>query len=124
MHPEIRVLLIEDDEDDFVITRKLLRQIEGARYNLEWIVSFDAGLDALLAGDYDICLCDYRLGEHNGIDLIHEAFNRGCNKPIILLTGQADREVDLEAARAGASDYMIKGQITPDVLERSIRYSI
>lgn len=120
----INVLLIEDDEDDFIITQKLFRRIEGTKYLLDWIPNYDDGLQALLGGENDICLLDYRLGERNGLELIRESFKYGCKVPIILLTGQNDRETDLEAAKAGASDFMVKGQITPDVLERSIRYSI
>lgn len=120
----IKVLLIEDDEDDFYITRKLFLRIEGTQYLLNWITNYDDGLKALLNGEGDICLLDYRLGEKNGLELIRESFGKGCKIPIILLTGQGDREIDLEAAKAGASDFMVKGQISPDVLERSIRYSI
>jgi two-component system sensor histidine kinase/response regulator len=120
----IKVLLVEDDEDDYVITRKLLSRIEGTDYLLDWVTRYDAGLEAIIRSDHDICLLDYRLGERNGLELLREAVAKGCKTPLILLTGQGDREVDLEAARAGASDYIIKGQITAPLLERSIRYAI
>lgn len=120
----IKVLLIEDDEDDVVITRKLLSRIEGTSYPLDWVATYEAGLEAILKGEHDICLLDYRLGELNGLDLLRQAVERNCKIPVILLTGQADREVDLRAARAGAADYMVKGQVTTPLLERSIRYAI
>ena len=53
-----------------------------------------------------------------------EAAIVGCKGPMILLTGQGDRDVDVEATRAGALDYLVKGRIDADVLERSIRYAI
>src|SRR5437660_3190035 len=71
-----------------------------------------------------VYLVDYRLGGRNGLDLLREARERGCRGPIILLTGQGEREVDLEAMKAGAADYLIKGQIDAAQLERSIRYAI
>lgn len=120
----VRVLLIEDDEDDVVMTRALLREIEGIRYELEWISEVEAGLNALEAARHDVCLVDYRLGTHDGIAFLTEAIERGCRIPIILLTGQADHAVDLAAMRAGAADFLSKAQISAQLLERSIRYSI
>ncbi|HBB86522.1 MAG TPA: hybrid sensor histidine kinase/response regulator [Blastocatellia bacterium] len=120
----IKVLLIEDDEDDVLITRKLLSRIEGSRYPLDSVATYEAGLEAILRGEHDICLLDYRLGERNGLDFLRQAAERHCKIPVIVLTGEGDHEVDLEAARAGASDYMYKGQITTPLLERSIRYAI
>ena len=55
---------------------------------------------------------------------MREALAGGCRAPLILLTGQGDREVDLEAMKAGAADYLIKGQIDAPLLERTIRYAV
>jgi signal transduction histidine kinase/HPt (histidine-containing phosphotransfer) domain-containing protein len=120
----IKVLLVEDDDDDVIITRKLLSRIEGTAYPLDSVTSYDAGLEAILKGEHDICLLDYRLGERDGLEFLRQAAERSCKIPVIVLTGVGDREVDLKAARAGASDYMVKGQITTPLLERSIRYAV
>ncbi len=58
------------------------------------------------------------------MDLLREAVAGGCETPIILLTGHGGYDVDVKAMEAGAADYLVKGQITADLLERSIRYSI
>ena len=123
-HPIIKVLLVEDDDDDVLITRKLLSRIEGTVYPLDSVTTYEAGMEAILKAEHDICLLDYRLGERNGLEFLRQAVEKNCKVPIILLTGAGNRQVDLEAARAGASDYMVKGQITTPVLERSIRYAI
>ena len=120
----IKVLLVEDDDDDVIITRKLLSRIKGTAYPLDSVTSYDAGLEAILKGEHDICLLDYRLGERDGLEFLRQAAERSCKIPVIVLTGVGDREVDLKAARAGASDYMVKGQITTPLLERSIRYAV
>jgi len=122
--PVIKVLLVEDDDDDVLITRKLLSRIEGTAYPLDSVPSYEAGMQAILKGEHDICLLDYRLGERNGLEFLRQAVDERCKTPMILLTGSGDRQVDLNAARAGASDYMVKGQITTPLLERSIRYAI
>ena len=117
----LKVLLVEDDEDDYVIICDLLSEME--RFELEWVIDYEDALKAIEREEHDVCLLDYRLGERSGLELLHEALRRGYKAPIILLTGQGDREVDLEAMQAGAADYLIKGQIDAPLLERSIRYA-
>lgn len=119
-----RVLLVDDDEDDYVFTRDMLREIGQSPYDLEWISDYEKALERILQNQHDIYLIDYRLGQRNGLELLREAISRGCLKPIILLTGQGDHQVDVMAMGAGASDYLIKGKIDANLLERSIRYSI
>ena len=122
--PVIRVLLVEDDEDDFILTQDLLKTIRGWRFEVDWIRSYEAGFAAALKNRHDVCLVDYRLGAHNGIELIEGALVGGCQLPIILLTGLGEHEVDVAAMRAGASDYLVKGRLEAAQLERSIRYAI
>ncbi len=117
----LRVLLVEDDEDDYVLIRDLLAEIEGL--DLEWVDGYEEALGALGRVAYDVCLVDYRLGERSGLALMKEAASRGHTVPMILLTGLGDRNVDLEAMRAGAADYLLKGEIDAPTLERSIRYA-
>ncbi|HEY6139576.1 MAG TPA: EAL domain-containing protein [Thermoanaerobaculia bacterium] len=120
----VRILLVEDDEDDFVLTRDLLGESRRTRFELDWISSFDDALDALQRNGHDLALIDYRLGEHDGLELLHYARDLGVTAPLILLTGQGDGDIDLAAMRAGAADYLVKGQIDAPLLERSIRYAL
>lgn len=122
MEPAVRVCLIDDDEEDFLITRDLLRASTEARFELTWVATYDAAVEALRSGRDDVYLVDYRLGAHNGLELI-KAFATS-RFPMIMLTGAAEREVDLEAMRSGAMDYLVKGQVDAAVLERAIRYAI
>jgi signal transduction histidine kinase len=121
-HP-VSVLLIDDDEDDYVLTKELLADAPGARHTLDWAATYDAGLDALCDGTHDVYLLDYRLGAKTGIDLLREAKGRGCSGPVILLTGQGHSKTDLEALAAGADDYLEKAGLTPALLARAIRYA-
>ncbi|HUO56950.1 MAG TPA: PAS domain S-box protein, partial [bacterium] len=73
---------------------------------------------------HDVCLLDYRLEGRNGLDFLKEAGEKGFTTPIILLTGLADYEVDLEAMRLGASDFLHKNKIDKATLERAIRYAL
>lgn len=119
-----RVLLVEDDEEDVLIIRRLLSGISAQEYHLEWTADYDAALELLTGGSFDISLLDYRLGSKSGIDFLKDVSDAGVTTPIIVLTGQGDHEVDLEAMKAGAADYLGKEEIKERTLERSIRYAI
>lgn len=120
----IRVLLVEDDEDDYFLTKQLFGEIEGVFYALEWVNSAAAGLERIAAAQHDIYLVDFRLGDTTGIELVRQAQASGLKAPVIILTGQGEHEIDMAAMRAGASDFLIKGEITPRSLERAVRYAI
>ena len=82
----VKILLIEDDEEDFIIARDLLGDIRGSKFELDWAKTYAEGLETLLRNQHDICLLDYRLGPRNGIELLKVAIERECQSPIILLT--------------------------------------
>ena len=119
-----RVLLIEDDEDDYLITKDLLTDIGEDLFELVWVPTFDLGRKAIQDETIDICLVDYQVGERSGLELVEEARAAGVMIPMILLTGMGDRDIDIAAMRAGASDFLEKGQLTPILLERALRYAI
>ena len=120
----INVLLVEDDDDDFVLVKDLFREIGDERYRLRRVASYEEAVELKSPSEFDVCLLDYRLGLHDGLELMGDLRKRGFMCPMILLTGQTDEEIDRRAMKAGAADYLIKGQIYALNLERSIRYSI
>lgn len=122
--PPISVLLIEDDEDDYCLTCDLLDSVETQTYTVHWCETPSKGLDALRSGLYDVCLVDYRLGSHTGVELLQDSKEALRLTPAILLTGEHSTEVDELAMLAGASDYLVKDGLTSDMLERTIRYAL
>jgi response regulator RpfG family c-di-GMP phosphodiesterase len=119
-----RILLIEDDEDDYEFTRELLADLPEAQLELSWVSDYHKGILESRRGCYDVCLVDYRLGAESGIDLLRELVANGNPMPVILLTGHDDREVDVRASQAGAADFLVKGEVSAALLERTIRYAI
>ncbi|MDX1629571.1 MAG: ATP-binding protein [Fulvivirga sp.] len=120
----IKVLLLDDDEDDFIIMNDMMHDLkEDMQVSLKWISEFEGAVKEVEEEDFDICLVDYRLGEHTGLDFIQNLRKSGIGIPAILLTGQGDSAVDYKAMQVGASDYLIKGEFDATMLGRSIRYA-
>ena len=120
----LRVLVVDDDEEDFLILRDLLADYAQERFNLEWVATLREGIDALRANQHDVFLVDYQLGPDNGMELVRLAVAEGsAHRPVIMLTGQGNPDVDREALAAGASDYLVKGAIDAEKLARSLRYA-
>jgi PAS domain S-box-containing protein len=120
----IRVLLIEDEETDYLLTRRMLSAVANQSFDLEWANSWQAGIDAIRRCSHDVCLLDYRIGGGDGLELLKESRDIACKAPVILLTGIGDYRLDIEAMELGAAYFLVKDKITPDLLERTIRYSM
>lgn len=120
----IHVLLVEDDEDDYILTKSILEEIDPNKYQIDWITNYDDAVAAIRLITHDICLLDYRLNGNTGLELLNEICAPECEIPIILLTGQTDFEIDMQVMEAGATDYLLKSELNPESLERAIRYAI
>lgn len=120
----VKILVVEDREEDFRFLSMLLGRPQlAATYELDWADSFDTGIAKLGAGRYDAGIFDYSLGGSSGLDLLRKAVSTGSEMPIIMLTGSDDPQVDEEALRTGASDYLCKVGLTSVLLERALRYA-
>ena len=119
-----RVLLVDDEQNEYLLISRLLQSVPRGCLKLDWASDFDSALGMLTRNEQDVCLIDYRLGGADGVALIHQARERGCNAPMILLTSAAAYEVDVQAMQAGAADFLEKSQLTPVLLERVIRHAI
>src|SRR6185503_3391127 len=93
----IKVLLIDDDEDDYILTRDLLAAVKVGTYELDWAPSYEEGLKVASLRGHHVCLVDYRLGTRSGVQLIREARETRLSTPMILLTGLGNHDVDMEA---------------------------
>jgi signal transduction histidine kinase len=123
MTATLKVLLLDDDEDDLVLTRDALAEAPG-EYDVESVTSISTALERAEKVPYNVYLVDYRLGAESGLDFIRRACDLGRDGPFILLTGQGEVGTDTEALRAGASDYLVKLDLTPEALGRAIRYAV
>jgi PAS domain S-box-containing protein len=120
----VRILVIDDDEDDYFIINEYLKRIPGSSFAIDWCAEYHQALDIICRGEHHIYFVDYLLGIKTGLDLLKEAMHNHCEEPIILLTGKGNQGIDIEAMQAGAIDYLVKSELTVEKLERSIRYAL
>lgn len=120
----IRVLIIDDDEDDFFLIKDYLGDIRDRHFETYWASNYSDGLSKITEIKPDICLLDFLLGNKTGLNLLREVRDQGNDMPIILLTGKGDITIDREAMALGATDYLIKMELNTENMERSIRYTL
>ena len=120
----IRVLAIEDDPQDFALTRALLSPHKGDGFQCEQAETLEIGLGRLAAKEADVVLLDLKLPDAQGLDTYLRLRAREPEVPVVLLTGTEDEEMAMMAIEKGAQDYLVKGKVDRDQMVRSIRYAI
>lgn len=119
-----RILIVEDDEDDFLIIEACIKDIPDKAFRIDWCYAYDEAIERIRQCGYDIYFVDYLLGAKTGLELLKEAVVMGCEEPLVLLTGIGNRDVDVQAMTIGAVDYLVKSEINTEKLERCIRYAL
>ncbi len=122
---EITKILHIGDIEEYELLGSLLGQVHHCDYQLTGCKPSDDMLIEILSHQYDVILLDYHWGGGDvAKDLLIGAGAQGCKIPILVMTDEMEADVDREAITLGASDYLIKGRIDSQLLERTIRYAI
>jgi len=119
-----RIAVIEDDEDDFLIIKDYIADIEGKTFVVDWFQDYNSAIEAIKNKEYHLYFVDYFLGHKTGLDLLDAAAELNCDEPIILLTGLGNKAIDIKAMERGATDYLVKNDLSTEKLERCIRYAL
>ncbi|MGS2718627.1 putative bifunctional diguanylate cyclase/phosphodiesterase [Eionea flava] len=123
VEPPKRVLLVDDDRQQFLLIGYQLSAAHYDNYRLLWCQDLEKGLKHIENQDCDVVLLDYHWGI-NCADFIQRANTLNSRVPVIVMTDDREKDVDLSAISDGASDYLVKENVNSEVLERSIRYAI
>ena len=120
----IRVLIVDDDQGDSFITRRLLLRAGAGQYEVEMVATFSGGLDRLVDGGFDVAFIDFRLGNKSGVVFVQEARAAGVQSAMIIVTGQVDPRYAQQALEAGAVAYLDKCEFSPERLDAVVREAI
>ncbi|WP_413201193.1 response regulator [Nostoc piscinale] len=120
----IKVLLVEDNPGDVFLLQELLKEVKTTQVDLRPVEQLSEALNLLAHDSFDVMLLDLSLPDSQGISTFLRATQQARTTPIIVLTGLDDETLALRAMQEGAQDYLVKGQVTGDLLVRSMRYAI
>lgn len=120
----IRLLLVEDNQDDALIVQRMLRRYERITFELETIATGDECLLRLQSKRFDVVVLDYGLPGGNGLVLLKKLKEQRGTPPVIMLTGQGDKMIASQALRDGAYDYLPKDSISSEILARTIHQTL
>lgn len=121
---DIKVLVVEDDEDDWLIIRKIFEAVPDSPFVIEWSSTYDDAVGQIDKDIHDVYLIDYRLGEHTGTDMLEHAHPQQRRQPFILMTGVSDSDLEWRSLRLAAADYLVKGSFDATLLSRTIMYAL
>lgn len=124
MNKNISLLVVDDDEDDFILLKSYLEDLKNYTFQFQWTPDYQEALKLMQQNKHDVVVIDYLMGKHNGLELLKAAMQAGCRMPVIVLTGKGSHKIDVEAMELGAADFLVKPEINGEKLERSIRYAI
>ena len=120
----MRILLVEDDPAYAELTRAMLNTTSGTSISLDHATSVHQAVGKLNDGQYDIVLLDLGLPDAQELEALNSLVGAAPDLPLVILTGTENEVLALQAVKGGAQDYLIKGQATPELLVRAIRYAI
>ena len=120
----IKVLLVEDNPGDVFLLQELLQEVTTAKVELQPAEQLCEALECIARDSFDVILLDLSLPDSQGLDTFISTARQTKATPIIVLTGLNDETLALRAMQSGAQDYLVKGQVTGDLLVRSMRYAI
>lgn len=121
---DIRVLIVEDDEDDWLITKKIFEQIPDSPFAIEWSKTYNDAIERIDNNEHDVYLIDYRLGEHTGTEILEHVHPEHRSQPFILMTGVADSDLEWRSLKLAAADYLVKGSFDATLLSRTLIYAL
>lgn len=120
---DLSPLLIEDDDGDAFLIREMLATATGASAILR-ADRLETAVSMIASAAPDVVLLDLGLPDSQGIGTVKRLCERFPDLPVVALTGLSDEHVALQAVKEGAQDYLVKGQISGDLLARAMRYAL
>jgi PleD family two-component response regulator len=120
----VRILVVDDEKDDFTLLAETVSQVDHHKYELEWVESWIEAERRLNGQAFDILICDFYLKDSNAIDVMTRMEALGMTVPVVVLTGDSTLQDDLKSMQHGAYDYLEKANLTAEAFDRCMRYAL
>ena len=120
----IRVLLVEDEPASARLLQRMLCEVGDNRFEVEWVETLGAGLERIKASSFHVVLLDLKLPDSTGVETVERFRRVEKDLPVIVVSGLGDDAAILGAMQRGAQDYLAKGYLVPELLRRSIIYTV
>jgi DNA-binding NtrC family response regulator len=120
----VRVLHVDDLEEEFILARELLSGVKGIDFQFQWVPDMRTAVQVIHNKRFDVCLVDYYLGLDRGLDFISAAIANGITVPFILMSGQQDQVVEREALSMGVRQCIDKNEVTTSSLLNAIQNAL
>ena len=124
MERTIKILFIDREHGEYLLIADILSQVRNVTYELVWCDQLETAAAKILSNEFDVVLLDFYWGDISARDLLNSIKVQANKTPVVIMTDEMEMEVDRDVIRTGASDYLIKGQIDVQLLERTLRYAI
>lgn len=121
---DIKILLVNDDEDDYRAIKALLDKVPHSPFILEWTPSYSGAKQMIDRDDHDIYMIDYHLGNNGGLDLLRFANASRRSQPFILTTDAEDSSIEWRSMELAAADYLVKGKFDSITLSRALNHAL
>jgi serine phosphatase RsbU (regulator of sigma subunit) len=119
-----KILLIEENALDTRLIREIMKNSRMLSFELDFANSLASALTRLSSANFDAILADLSLPDSRGIDTYTKLHNHSPMTPIIILTGADDEDLAHDLLQKGAQDFLVKGQLNRNQLERSVSYAL
>ena len=124
MRERMNILIVDDSDDDRELYRNFLKRDQIVDWTISEVDNGEAGLRLFRSEYVHLVLLDYSLPGRSGLDLLNEFKGQSSYAPAILLTGNGNEAIAIECMKNGAQDYLVKGDITPESLQRTIHNAL
>jgi two-component system, sensor histidine kinase and response regulator len=120
----LNILLVEDNLPDVIIIKKQFKKFQTLKINLTHVSTCRDAISSLQNASFNVILLDLSLPDSQNLDTVKTIYTHSNDIPILILSGLDDEDIAIASVREGAQDYLVKGEINLDNLQRAIRYAI
>jgi len=123
-HEIIKVLILEDNPDDFFILKEALESSENMDFEISHVHRLARAISVMHEKPVDVVILDLQVPDSIGLETFLSFHGKFPHIPVVIMTGTKDYRIAIDAVQKGAQDYLNKGESSASAIIRTIRYAI